>query len=81
MSASINLSLRLQDICSALSDLLEDIAGEPTAFVLVIHADNIAQYVSNTKREDGKELLESLLERWKKGRADIPAHYNPDIHT
>jgi hypothetical protein len=26
-------------------------------------------------------LIESLLMRWKLGRADIPAHYNPDLRA
>jgi hypothetical protein len=47
--------------------------------VLVCQAEQVAQYVSNTKRADGIELIESLLARWKAGRADIPAHYNPDL--
>ena len=37
------------------------------------------QYVANVKREEGVALLEDLLARWKAGRADIPAHYNPDL--
>ncbi|MEY5098662.1 MAG: hypothetical protein RJA36_1381, partial [Pseudomonadota bacterium] len=40
-----------------------------------------AQYVSNATRDDGRELIESLLARWKAGRADIPAHYNPDLRA
>jgi len=79
MSASINLSLRMQDIAQSLADVLADVAGEPIAFVLVLSADKTAQYVSNASREDGKEMIESLLARWKAGRADIPAHYNPDL--
>jgi len=79
MSASLNLSLRMQDIAQSLADVLADVAGEPIAFVLVLNADNVAQYVSNCKREDGREMIESLLARWKDGRADIPAHYNPDL--
>jgi hypothetical protein len=79
MSASLNLSLRMQDIAQSLADVLADVAGEPIAFVLVLSADNTAQYVSNCKREEGSELIESLLARWKAGRADIPAHYNPDL--
>ena len=43
--------------------------------------DKAAQYVSNCDRKDGSELIESLLARWKAGRADIPAHYNPDLRT
>ena len=79
MSASLNLSLRMQDIAQSLADVLADVAGEPIAFVLVLSADKTAQYVSNASREDGKEMIESLLARWKAGRADIPAHYNPDL--
>ena len=79
MTASARLSVRLQDIAQSLSDVLSDVVGEPVPFVLVLQADKIAQYVSNTDRKDGRELLESLLDRWNVGRADIPAHYNPDL--
>ena len=79
MTASARLSVRLQDIAQSLSDVLSDVVGEPEPFVLVLQADKIAQYVSNCDRKDGRELIESLLERWDAGRADIPAHYNPDL--
>jgi hypothetical protein len=69
----------MQEIAQSLTDLLQDIAGEPLAFVLVVSADKTAQYVSNASRQDGKEMIEGLLDRWKAGRADIPAHYNPDL--
>ncbi len=79
MSASLNLSLRLQDIAQSLAEVLEEVAGEPVPFVLVLQADKIAQYISNLDRKEGRELIESLLARWSSGRADIPAHYNPDL--
>ena len=79
MSQSLRVSLALQEIASTLNTVLTDVAGEEVAFVLVVQADKVAQYVSNTKRQDGQELLESLLARWKANRADIPAHYNPDL--
>ena len=79
MSASLKLSLRMQDIAQSLAEVLEEVAGEPIAFVLVLSADKTAQYVSNASRVDGKEMIEGLLARWKAGRADIPAHYNPDL--
>lgn len=79
MSASQRLSIAMQDIASDLSARLKHETGEDLAFVLVVSADNVAQYVSNAKREDGSALIESLLARWKAGRADIPAHYNPDL--
>lgn len=79
MSASARLSVRLQDIAQSLAEVLDEVAGEPIPFVLVLQADKAAQYISNCDRKDGRELIESLLERWKAGRADIPAHYNPDL--
>lgn len=79
MSASARLSVRLQDVAQSLAEVLDEVAGEPIAFVLVLNADKTAQYISNCDRKDGRELIESLLARWKAGRADIPAHYNPDL--
>ena len=79
MSASLRLSVRLQDIAQSLADVLDKVAGEPIPFVLVLSADKTAQYISNCARKDGRELIESLLARWMAGRADIPAHYNPDL--
>ena len=79
MSQAAALSLRLQDIAQSIDDILAEIAGERLSFVLIVQADKTAQYISNCNRKDGTELIESLLARWKAGRADIPAHYNPDL--
>jgi hypothetical protein len=79
VSASARLSVRLQDIAQSLGEVLDEVAGEPIAFVLMLQADKVAQYVCNCDRKDGRELIESLLARWKAGRADIPAHMNPDL--
>jgi len=79
MTASQKLSIALQDIATLLDTALAEAAGEPLGFVLVVSCDNVAQYVSNTKRANGVELIKSLLQRWEAGRADIPAHYNPDL--
>ena len=76
---AVAVSPRLQDIAQSLDDIFTDIAGERVAFVLVVSVDQTAQYVSNASRKDGQELIEGLLARWNAGRADIPAHYNPDL--
>lgn len=73
------VSVSLPALATAIETYLETIAGEPIAFVLIVSTDKVAQYVSNASRPDGKELIESLLARWKANRADIPAHYNPDL--
>lgn len=79
MSQSTRLSLELQEIAAAIDIMLTQAVGETIAWVLVCQTDGVAQYVSNAERADGAALIESLLERWKAGRADIPAHYNPDL--
>jgi hypothetical protein len=79
MSQSARVSIALQKIAANLNEALGAVAGEEIAFVLVCQTDGVAQYVSNADRQDSVELLESLLNRWKAGRADIPAHYNPDV--
>ena len=79
MSQSARLSIALPIVAQHLTDILAEAAGEEIAFVIICQADGVAQYVSNTNREFGVELIESLLARWKAGRADIPAHYNPDL--
>lgn len=78
-SISVRLSIALPVVAQYLNELLTEAAGEEVAWVLVVQADKVAQYISNTERSEGVELLESLLSRWKAGRADIPAHYNPDL--
>jgi len=79
VSQSARVSIALPIVANYLHDLLAEAAGEPIAWVLVCQADGVAQYISNCDRKDGRELIESLLARWKAGRADIPAHYNPDL--
>lgn len=80
MSMTTNdLSTHLQYLAAAVGDALTDTAGNRCAFVLLLSHDGVVQYVSNASRADGIELIESLLARWKQGRADIPAHYNPDL--
>lgn len=78
-TVSMRLSVSLQGIASQIEDALADAAGERVHWVLIVNADDVAQYVSNADRKNGVKLIESLLARWKAGRADIPAHYNPDL--
>ena len=78
-TASMRLSVSLQAIAQQLDDALADVAGKRVNFVLVLDADDVSQYISNCQRADGVAIIEGLLARWKAGRADIPAHYNPDL--
>lgn len=74
-----NVSLILQDLAAQIDATLAQAAGEKVAFVMVLQADSVVQYVANTSRDDGVALLASLLDRWQAKRDDIPAHYNPDL--
>ena len=76
---AVAVSLVLQDLASFLETWLSTAAGQPVPFVLALQVDKVAQYVSNTERADGIALLRSLFDRWEDNRADIPAHYNPDL--
>jgi hypothetical protein len=76
---TVAVSLILQDLAGGINDVLKNAAGQEIAFVLALQVEGVAQYVSNAARQDGKALMESLLARWNAGRADIPAHYNPDL--
>lgn len=76
---SVVISIAMQELAGKIDEYLKDKAGERVPFLLILNADNVAQYISNMDRQDGINLIESLLERWKAGRADIPAHFNPDL--
>ncbi|WP_157266388.1 hypothetical protein [Azohydromonas aeria] len=73
------MSVALQPLAQGISQALESVAGESLAFVLLVSVDGTTQYVSNASRTDGVELIKSLRARWEANRADIPAHYNPDL--
>ena len=75
----IAISLDLQQIATDVEDKLRNAAGEPLFFVLVVSLGKVAQYISNAPRPDGMALLETVQKAWEKNRADIPAHYNPDL--
>lgn len=75
----MDLSVHLQDILSDLSGLLKAATGKELPFVLVVQTDIVVQYASNCDRAAVISVLEELLLRWRLNRADIPAHYNPDL--
>ncbi len=76
---TIAVSLSLQQLASEIDDFLTLRAGERVPFTLTLQIGGVAQYVSNCARADGVQMIRDLLARWEAGRADIPAHYNPDL--
>ena len=75
----IAVSVALPQLAQVVDDFLAGRAGERVSFVIVTQVGGVAQYVSNTTRSDGVDMIEGLLALWKANRADIPAHYNPDL--
>lgn len=80
LDAAKRLSAQIQPLAGALEQMLKDMTGERVSFVLMMSVGQVTSYAANVEREDGMGLLRELLERWEAGKADIPAHYNPDLH-
>ena len=78
-AAAKRLSCNLQQAAAAIQECLSELAGKQVEFILLAHVDNVMQYVSTIDREESMSILAQLLERWKSNKADIPAHYNPDL--
>lgn len=77
--AIYRMSAVIQPLAQSLGETLHGIAGVPVPFILVMAVGGSIQYVSSVERTQSKELLTELLQRWETGRADIPAHMNPDL--
>lgn len=74
-----NLSCNLQQISSALKDVLEETADTEVNFILLVACDNTIHYISILERQQSISLLKDLQTRWEQNKSDIPAHYNPDL--
>ncbi len=77
------VSMSIQELANGIDTYLENVAGgKRQAFVLIVaDSDGIAHDVYNTTRENARTLLEGQIEFWKTEKAEIPAHYNPDLKT
>mgnify|MGYP000878843355 FL=1 len=76
---TIAISMSLQQLAQEVDDFLALRAGERVPFTITLQIGGVAQYVSNCARSDGAQMIRDLLARWEANRADIPAHYNPDL--
>lgn len=73
-TASHRVSVHLQGLADNLNMALEDIAGEPVGFSLFVWTGGRANYVSNAPRVEILPVLEAMIQQWKAGMPDIPAH-------
>ena len=76
----MQLSVALPGIAEQLHQQFTHInGGDPILFVMVTHAHDVSQYVSNMDRNDGIAMLREVLARMEAGLEDIPAHLNKDL--
>ena len=71
------VSESMQSLADTLNGLLEDIAGKPMGFSLIVfnaEAGSRMNYVSNCDRQEVINAMKSLLAGWEQGMLDIPAH-------
>jgi hypothetical protein len=74
VTADVAVSQRLQDLARELDRQLEDIAGEPVGFTLIVYTSPRASYISNVDRKVAIREMLRLLAAWRAGMPDIPAH-------
>ena len=76
MSAAMKkISMQGQDIARMVEGQLEAVAGERVGFSLFVWTKGRCTYVSNCPdRAEIITVLEQMIESWKKGMPDIPAH-------
>lgn len=79
LAAARELGHKLPVVASEIASVLKAMTGSHTGFVLILHAHDTSQYISNCKREDGSRMIEEILMRWRANRADIGAHMNPEL--
>ena len=72
--STIKVSKEMQTVATVVSRILEEIAGEPMGFTLVVFTEGRASYVSNCKRGEVIQELKTLLSYWDAGMPDVKAH-------
>lgn len=73
----VNLSRHLPTIAKQINKMIKQATGDKLAFSLIIfpaEEGGEMQYIGNCPRADAQQALESLLNSWKGGMPDIPAH-------
>lgn len=74
MFIDIRVSLKLQGVAREIDRQLEDIAGEPVGFTLIVYTHPRASYISNVERSVAVREILALLDAWADGMPDVPAH-------
>lgn len=72
--AAVKVSRELQTIADELQTRLNGVAEMPVMFSLFVWTQGRANYIANADRQQIIAVLEELIEKWKSGFPDIPAH-------
>lgn len=73
------LSLHMEDFIGAIEDSARSLVNADVSVVLCLGVSDVMLYGANIAREEGKDVLYSLLARWNAKGADIPAFCNPEV--
>lgn len=71
------VSKKLRDFAKTLGPQIEEMAGQPMGFALLIFSPVEGErmsYISNCDRAQMHQALKSLIIGWEAGMPDIPAH-------
>lgn len=71
------VSVSLQELARYISRFLQQKAGEPVAFALVVSTGYVLQHTTNCSKPDATTMLREMVESLK--GAQIPAHYNDKL--
>jgi hypothetical protein len=71
---AVLISKELQTVADELSQRLNGIAMQPVSWSLFVWTEGVANYVAAADRAQIIPVLEAMIERWKEGMPDIPAH-------
>lgn len=72
--STIKISQNAQGLAKGVHDALEELAGEPMGFLMLVFTEGRATYLSNVDRKVSVREMKHLLDLWEKGMPDIPAH-------
>lgn len=61
---AVKVARRLQKIGRMIDRELEKAAGQRVTFTLMTHDSGRTQYVSNGQRDNMREIMQELLDRW-----------------
>lgn len=71
---AIAVSQQLQALARKLDEDIEKIAGQRVGFSLFVYTPERMNYISSIDRAEAIAVLENVLEGWKQGMPDVPAH-------